>query len=333
MRSVAASALLCFAAIAPWACSSASPQCAVGADCASGICESNGRCAPLAGGHADAGVTPSDAGVVADDGAANDGAPPPDDAPMTLGDTGSPFPGVDGGICVPNNDGTIERAEVPMQAGLHANFEYAENVTVDSAGAMNADGTFAWDLTGPYSGDHTVLVTTDALTGQWFASQFPSATYTTKLSDTSDLLGIFQGSQIALSLVGVVSPSAPDSGSGYTDVQYTPAALVLGVPMTLGTTWSSNSNITGTALGTPTDYTETYASKVDARGTLKIPYGTFKVLRVQTTLSRYALGIVTVYRSFSFVAECAGTIASLTSQPDETTIEFTNAAQVQRLTP
>ncbi len=205
-----ASILLCLAASAglvPWGCSSSSPQCQVGADCASGICESNGKCGPVSTAHSDSGTTGSDGGAPGDDGGAGDA---PDDSPVVVGDTGSPFPGVDGGLCVPDNNGVITRDEVPMQAGLHANFEFAENVTVDSAGVMNANGSFTWDLTGPFQpsgtmphdGDHTVLVTTNDPTGQWFSSAFAGATYTTKLSDTANLLGVFEGTQLGAAAAG-----------------------------------------------------------------------------------------------------------------------------------
>lgn len=338
--------LVCLVASAPWACSSNTPECSVGSDCASGVCESNGKCAPVSGTQTDSGATIlPDGAVVGSDGAilsgesgsgGGDGSQSREDgssagdAPGTPADTGSPPPGADGGLCVPNDDGTITRDEVPTQAGLHANFEFAENVTVDSAGSMIANGTYAWDLTGPYSGDHTVLVTTNDPTGQWFSSKFPGATYTTPLSDSSNLLGIFEASQTALSLIGVASPT---SGNTQTELSYSPPAPFLGVPMTLGTTWSSNSQVTGTAEGLLSNYFEAYASKVDAQGTLKIPYGTFNVLRVHTMLTRTVGGVATVTQSLAWVAECFGTIASLTSQMDETQTNFTNAAQVMRLTP
>ncbi len=321
--------------LAPAGCSSSSPQCSVGADCASGVCESNGKCGPVSSTHADSGTVDTDSGMVME----GDSASPGDDSgTVGVSDTGTPFPGVDGGLCMPNNDGTITRNEVPMLAGLHANFEFAENVTVDSAGVMNANGSYQWDLTGPFqasstkptTADHTVLVTTNDPTGQWFSSAFTSATYTTKLSDTANLLGIFQGTSSALELLGVASPT---SGNGSTELTYKTPIAVLSLPMTLGSTWTTNSNITGTAEGILSNYTEEYVNKVDAQGTLKTPYGTFNVLRVQTVLTRNDLGVVEVIRSFSFVAECFGSIASLVSQNDETQVNFTNASEVQRLTP
>ena len=322
LRSTVAIPVAVLAVLAVGACSSSATQCRVGADCASGVCNSSGHCVPASSSHVDSGVMATDSGVTIEDGGTVD-------SPVVT-DTGSPFEGADGGFCVPNNDGTIVREEVPMLAGLHANFEIAENVTVDSAGVMNANGTRSWDLSGALSGDHTVLITTDAPTGQWFSAQFTSATYTTKLSDTAPLLGMFEGTSAALLLLGVVSPT---SGTGQTELTYNPPANALGVPMSLGTTWSSNSNVTGTAEGLVADYFELYTSKVDAQGTLKVPYGTFNVLRVQTTLTRTLGGVATITRSFAFVAECFGPIASLTSQTDEAQVEFTNAAEARRLTP
>jgi hypothetical protein len=275
-------------------------------------------CAPpgsTEGGSADAG--PGSDGATHVDGGAHD-------------DTGS---GPDGGGvpgCLPNDSGTITRAEVPMMAGLHANFVIAENVMVDSAGTTNPDGSRTWDLSGALSGDHVDLVTTDSPSGQWFSAQVTSATYTTKLSDTSTNLAVFQASDTALLLQAVVSPTG---GSGSTEELYSPAAEVLAVPMQLGTAWNSTSTVQGTDQGFDSIYTETYASKIDAYGSMKVPYGTFPVLRVQTTLTRTVGVVVTVTQSLTFVAQCFGPVAALTSQTGETNTEFTNAAEARRLTP
>jgi len=301
------------------ACSSANTaECTVGADCASGVCESNGKCAPGSTTHSDAGGNvPADAQVQ---------DVQTGDAPEQETSTGG-----EGGIgCTPNNDGTITRAEVPMIAGLHASFVIAENVTVDSAGTMNPDGSRSWDFSGMLAGDHTVVTTTDAPQGQWFSPKFTTATYTTKLSDTSTLLGVFQATGQSLLLQGVVSPT---SGTQQTEVTYMPGAELLGLPMSMGSSWTSSSTITGTDTGVEVVYTEKYASTVDAHGTLKVPYGTFDVLRVQTTLTRTVGAVVTVTQSLAFVAECFGPVATLTSQSNETQTEFTNAAEAQRLSP
>lgn len=113
------------------ACSSASKlDCTVGADCASGACDSSGRCVPVS--HPDGGG--GDSGIVGDGASMSDVFIPP----------------TDGGGCAPNHDGTIDRAEVPLQAGLRATYRIATNATVNTAGTMMG-GTRVWDeLTTPY---------------------------------------------------------------------------------------------------------------------------------------------------------------------------------------
>jgi hypothetical protein len=329
------------AALLMGACSTTAPQCFVGADCASGKCGSDGQCTSASG--QDGSVGPSGDGSTGSsssgsapgvDASQGDSTTSTPDASSGGGDSQAP-PAGDSGICTPNNDGTIDRAEYVMLPGLHANYEFAENVTADTAGVTNSDGSRTWNLTGPYSGDHTDLVTTNAPTGQWFSADFAPATYTTTLSDTSNLLGIFQGTSSSLLLMGVASPTGSGSGSSaYTELKYAPPAEFISLPMQMGSTWSSTSQITGMAEGLVSNYTEQYSSKVDAHGSMTVPYGTFKsVLRVQTTLTRTMLGEKTVIQSFSWVAECFGPVASATSQPNETKTEFTNASEVERLTP
>lgn len=295
------------------ACSSAAaPQCRVGADCASGACDSSGRCVPVSASGQDAGDGGDDASVGQDAGTDGD-AHFAHDAP---------------GGCVADGDGVVQRGEVPLYAGLHASFVIAENVTIDTAGTSQPGGSRTWDLSGALSGDHTVVVTTDSPAGQWYASQFSTATYVSKLSDTQDLLGVFQAASDGLRLQGVVSPS---SGAQQTQLSYSPAAETFAFPMQVGTSWSTNAQVSGTAMGVPSAYAESWQSNVDAHGSMKVPFGTFDVLRVKTTLTRTVGATVTVIRSFAWVAECFGAIAAATSQYDETNAEFANAAEVRRL--
>jgi hypothetical protein len=310
------------AVFAGWACSSSSPQCQVGADCASGACDSSGHCVPVTTGGDDSGSSTLEASVEAG----------------VESSTEASSGGGEGGICQPNNDGVVTLAELPMAAGLHANFLIAENVTMNTAGTAEPDGTIDWDFSAALSGDHTVIITTDALTGQWFASQFTSATYTSKLSDTETFLGVYQGTTSGLLLQGVVTPTTT---SPETDVSYTPPAEIIDVPLQVGTTWTSTSTVKGTADGIPdSTYTEKYASVVDAKGTLKVPYGTFQVLRVQTTLTRTVVPLTDIEttQTMTFVAECFGPVARLTSQtttaPEAVPGNaFTSVAEAWRLSP
>jgi hypothetical protein len=283
-------------------------ECRVGADCASGACDSHGRCVP---------EQTVDASPMME--AAAEASEPDADAQP-----------VEAGGCVPNGDGKVERAEVPLGPGLHATFRISENVAIDTAGAVLADGSRTWDWSGGLAGDHDVIVTTDSPSGQWFSSQYPTSTYTTKLSDTQDLIGVFQIAEDGLRLQGVVSPS---SGMQQTEDTYQPPAEVFAFPMQMGTSWSTMAQVSGQTTGTPLTYTEQWQNAVDAHGSMKTPFGTFDVLRVKTTLTRTVGITVVVIRSFAFVADCAGPVATVTSQTDEPNVEFTNAAEVRRLAP
>jgi hypothetical protein len=311
---------LAFAACSP----SVSPACRVGADCASGVCESDGTCAPLTDGGGGGGATGggSATGGGTGGGAVGGGAG---------GGTGGGSDGGSGGgaaVCTPNHDGTITHDELPLHAGLHGTFEVATNVTFDSTGD-SADGGFTWDFTQALSGDQPVLSQTEPLTGLWFANDFAGATYVTPLSSSSDLLGIFEVDADGLYLRGVASPTQTLTS---TELSYSPPAKLLAFPMSMGTTWSTTSTVSGTFNGSIWTQTEQYDSSVDKAGLAKTPFADFDVLRVKTVLTRTVGVVPTVTRSYGFVTECFGNVASLTSQPNELNQEFTSQAEVRRLT-
>jgi hypothetical protein len=276
------------------------PSCRVGADCASGICNSDGTCGESGsgGGKGTNSATSSGSGASA--------------------------------VCTPGDPGLITRAEVPLQAGLHATFLSAENAPVNTAGTMNPNGSRAWDLTATLSGDHSESVETLALDAQWFGKDFPGAAYAARLSDAADLLGVFALTDTELQLVGVASPAGDNP---QTELHYSPPVTVLAFPLQLNANWTTTSMVTGQAEGVTVFYTENYQNAVDAYGTLKTPYASFNVLRVDTLLTRAVGAVVTTTRTFSFVTACFGDVASVVSNTDEPVQEFTTAAVVSRLTP
>jgi hypothetical protein len=305
------------------ACSSGNTvQCVVGADCASGACSASGQCvaSPLLEGGAPAA---NDSGFVLGDGGGDQG---PSDGGIT------PLPGEDGATgCLPNGDGTITEAEVPMEVGLRASYEDAVNVTWSTAGTGADAGPLVWDLTPSFSGDQRIVFSAASPTGTWWASSFTAATYSTLLSASETLLGVFETGSSTLSLIGVVSPT---NGTTQTELTYSTPVPTLQFPLSMGSSWNVTSNVTGQAEGFDTAYTEAYVSTVDAEGTMKTPYATFdNVLRVSTVLTRTVGVTPTVTRSYAWIAECFGVVASVTSQSDETSTEFSNDAEVRRLTP
>ncbi len=300
------------------ACSEDEPQCRFGAECASGACGADGRCVPAADGGGDG---DADSDGDADGDSDGDGG---DDTDASTGDDGG------AAVCSPDHDGTITRAEMPLAAGLHATFQIAADVTVDTAGTDEGDGRRRWDLAGALDGDHAVLVELQELTGKWYEGSFAGASYAARLSDASDEIGVFEITDDALLLRGVVSP---EGGLLRTELTYDPPVTVLSFPLTAGKTWSTESTVTGVTLGVATFATERYESNLDRQGTLETPYGEFPVHRAHVLLTRTVGLLVTTIRTHLFVAECFGTVASIVSQDGERSVDFTNAAEVRRLAP
>jgi hypothetical protein len=294
-------------------------KCKVGADCASGICNADGSCEPVSTTTSSDGGT---GGTVSNGGGGTGG---------TVSDGGGGAGGSGGsGVCSPDQDGTITAGEVPLGAGLSAKFEVATNPTFDTTGESQADGSRLWDFTPMLSGDHKVLAETLPIEGAWYAGDFAGATYATRLSDSSDFLGVFEVTADALLLRGVVSP---EDGLAATNLSYDPPVPVLAFPMKEGDTWETTSTVTGLAAGVFSVYTETYLSEVDASGTAITPYAEFPVLRVGTDLTRVVGALVTTTRTYAFVTECFGSVANITSQTNELSVEFTDPAEVRRLSP
>jgi hypothetical protein len=286
--------------------------CRTGAECASGVCLASGVCQ----------------------------AAPASDGGLEPGDSATPIVTGDSGVCVTNGDGRIDRAEWAAAPGLRATYAYASNVSVDFTG-VTANGVTSWDFRGPYASDTTRAVDVQATTGKWWAGSFTGASYALSIGASSDLLGVFVLSDSGLALRGVVSPA---DGATKTLLSYDPGAQFLRFPMRKGDSWTTTSTITGTASGiaiaatSGTQYTETYATSVDAEGFVETPFGRFKVLRVLTSLTRRnqfdsAIATLPDRKTVAFVAECFGTVVSATSNGNETNALFTTASELQRIAP
>jgi hypothetical protein len=321
------------------ACSSMPPvDCRVGADCASGVCLRDGTCGP---------VTVVDSGQ------------PQDDGGTSVTDAGSPDAGTDAGLndagtdaglmgCQLENDGRIDRDEVFFQPGLRATFKISGQTTFDTAGTAQADGGRRWDFAQNLTGDASRLVETKALSGEWYESKYPDAGYVAELGQGSTLLGVFASTNDALYLQGVVSPM---NDSSATEVHYAPWVKVLQFPLTPNAQWSTTTDVSGKyegktigsamtvglVFGLPYQQ-ETYTSTVDRVGNANTPYFDFETLRVRTVMVRstrlYSFNTWTPFltlRTFTWNAECFGTVATVVSTDDETSTEFTDAAEVRRL--
>jgi hypothetical protein len=274
--------------------------CDTNADCASGFCKADGTCSE----------------------SLLDGGPDNDSG------SGSGSADAQSGVCTPNHDGVITAGELPMAAGKMATFRIATDPTWDTAGVADTDGKVTWDLTGALAGDEDREVALDAPAGKWWEDDYAGATYASLLPTSDDLSGVFELTASKLQLAGVVSTTG---GTYKTELEYDEPAQVLAIPMQAGTSWSSSSTVTGTLTGNPfATYTESYESHVDKVGTMKTPYGEFPVIRIATDMTQ-STGLST--RTFTWVAECFGPVATVTSQLYESSDEFSDPAEIRRLAP
>lgn len=278
-------------------------------------------------------VTLRDLGVDVDreDGAAEDTTVRQDGEELDT-DDGDEDDGGGNNTCVSENDGVVEADEVPLRPGLTSLFRVANDVQVDTAGS-SGDGGRQWDYSGDYEGDETQVLELQPIQGQWFAADFPEADYAMKLVGDRDELGVFRKTDDALLMLGVVSPD--DGGFGETNLEYDPPVKVLDFPIEEGKSWITETTVSGThetwSPVTPITYEETYRNQVDASGELDVPYGEFDVLRVRTVLDRQVGFTSDTVRTFAFVAECFGTVATIRSDGGETETEFQEAAEIRRL--
>lgn len=276
----------------------AGATCEVDDDCASGFCKADGTC-----------------GDAASDGGADGDAD------------------VDGqsGVCTPNHDGIITASEMPLAAGKMGRFRIATDATWDTAGTAMTNGQRRWDLSGTLANDQDRDLALAAPSGQWWATAFPAATYHTLLAEGSDLRGVFEVTAVGLDLLGVVSP---DGGTYKTELEYDAAAKILALPLQAGAQWTSESTVSGYAQGAIVAYTEEYDSHVDQVGTMVTPYGEFPVVRIATDLKRTSgFSTLATSRTYTWVAECFGPVATARSQDFESSDEFTDVAEVRRLAP
>jgi hypothetical protein len=280
-----------------------SDTCTTDDQCASHFCRADGTCGPA--GEIDAGS------------GSNQGS----------GDAGNT------GLCTPNHDGKISANEVPLAAGKMANYRIATSATWDTSGAAGSGGMRTWSLSGALANDSDQPVALAAPAAAWWASDsgFATATYWVTLQAGSDLIGVFHVDATGVTLLGVVSPTG---SYPYTEITYDPPARILAVPFGASDTWTSSSTVSGYVSGVVANYTEKYVSNVDQTGTMTTPYGDFPVLRVGTVLTQLQTGVAyRTVRSYAWIAECFGSVATATSQDNESGTEFSDDAEVRRLIP
>ena len=225
--------------------------------------------------------------------------------------------------CVPDRDGEITAGELPIAVGLTASY-YAG---VDTPVALA--GTETWDLSEERASDDVIALGPIALTGQWYATDFPGAAFVTDGGDGLD--AVFHQDDQALWLHGTASHDPAPPG-GKTLVRYAEPIAVLRFPLADGLTFESLGTINGTNNGLPFVGADEVAVEVAGSGRLDLPYIRFSpVLRIRTqVVRRPSTGGAVGRRSTSFVFECFGEVAHADSKLDEPDADFTTASALRR---
>lgn len=241
--------------------------------------------------------------------------------------TASPVPPLG---CLPDLDGQLTAAEVPVVLGVALDYYVGVGVAVDVAGDGGGD-TRRWDWSEERADDDVEATIAGGLGTRWYAGLFPGGQFVTPAAGGLD--GVYAKDEQGVYLLGLASPT--DAAATRTVLRYAAPVAVLRFPLTEGARWTEVGTITGGTLnGLPYNGTDAYELTADARGELHLPYVRFvDALRVRTlVVSRPAVGgSMTSRRQVGFWSECFGEIGRATSRANEPADDFTTAEAQRRL--
>lgn len=227
--------------------------------------------------------------------------------------------------CIPDRDGAITAAELPVAIGVAAPYYESRDVTVDLA----ADG--AWDLSAESPDDELVEIAPSALAGTWYAAELATGQFVVPAA--GDLDAVYHLDDVALWLHGLASRD-PDPPGGRTLLVYDAPVPVLRLPLSDGDAWTAVGTVSeGTLNGLAYVGTDTYQVEVVGAGRLDLPYVRFEPaleVRTHVVVEPAAGGVTTSRRQTSFLFECFGEIARAESRADEPAEDFTTAAVLRR---
>lgn len=251
-----------------------------------------------------------------------------DDVPAQDSDAVS----LDAGVsCVPNDDGVIERGELPYVPGTQVLFVVNDDNTtvemIDTAPTMGARG-LEWDFSATRPADRRVLDEVQNPMGRWWQPLYPTADFALAVDRAGSLWALYRRTETALQMLATVSRE-----TGRTNVAFTPPVDVLRFPLREGLTWTVTSSGNGIFNSIGTSTVNTYRFTVDRRGTVLTPAARFAVLRLRMDLEQTVTGTVLrrTQRTYLFLSECWGLVARIASVDNESAVEFTRASEYRRL--
>ena len=232
--------------------------------------------------------------------------------------------------CVPDLDGVLTAAELPVVLDQPLPVRISTDAAVDVAG--RGDGAARrWDWSADDAGDRFVDQLAVALDDQWYAGDVPGGRFVLPFDDATD--AIYRADERGVDLLGLASREPAPAG-GRTLLPYATPVAVIRLPLAVGDRWTETATITGGTLrGLPYNGSDRYDLAADAAGELHLPYVRFTAaLRLRTTVTSTPAvgGGTTVVRQAAFLSECFGEIARATSRVGEPSDDFTTAATVRR---
>jgi hypothetical protein len=238
--------------------------------------------------------------------------------------------------CTPNLDGKIDASELTPVLDVATKLLVSPlgvERTTSVVPAVDGSGKNRWDYSIDYADDRAATLTASTVTGKWYAASFPGDAFVLPFDLGGAIEAVYRYDQTALSLLGLASkqPSPPEGKTLWT--YSTPIALYK-FPLSPGASYTVSSDVrNGTARGAPYAAKDTYEVKVDAAGQVDLPDLIFQQalrVRVKVTVSPVA-GADIIQRQVSFLSECSGEIARITSRTAELVEDFTVAKEVRRI--
>lgn len=231
--------------------------------------------------------------------------------------------------CVPDRDGAITAAELPVALGATAAYYQSPpgaTRTLDIYGP-----TRVWDLSEERADDQVIELGPVPLKDQWYASSFPGGQFA--VDGGGGLDGVYHQDDQALWLDGTASREQDPAG-GRTLVVYGAPIAVLRFPITDGDAYTTSAQIAGgTIAGLPFIGTDEVEVTVMGEGRVDVPYVRFSpALQVRTRVTRTPSSgsPVVTRRSVIFLFECFGEVARAESRQDEPDPQFTTAVSLRR---
>lgn len=253
--------------------------------------------------------------------------------------THSTYTGSGGGqggsfTCLPNLDGKIDASEFKAALDLEVSYLVGNDRPVNLTGAVDTAGHRVWDYSTDDATDGVINITATSLVGKWYQGSFTGGQWVAPADALGKIEGVYSADEGAIYLHGLASKEE-NGADGKTLLVYDQKVTVYRFPLAPGASWTSESTVTsGVVNNLPYNGKHTYDVKDDATGELKLyDYSFTQVHRIRTTLTIHnAQGADVVRRQTGFASECFGEVTRATAKDNETSDDFTTAAELRRLT-